>query len=434
MSLATTGSNYVFTVDICQQTSPTHLNLAGALAGIATPDPEASFAYCQLGCGYGATLLPLAAIYPHGRFIGVDSDADQIAHGRALAAEAGLGNIKFEAADTATAAAAGGKAFDFVTLHGVWSAADDAERARLVNFLDHRLKPGGAAYLSYKALPGKTPLEPVYKLLMELTPPGPAADRVTAAKTLMRELLANPPKPLAAAMPAVMRLMQEAVDEDDVYVGLEYYSAGWHPFFSSDVFKALAPAGLSFVSSTLPNLMFDEEIVAPAHKARFDSFPEIGQRQLFRDLLLNSNFRRDLLVRDHWPRHASAVPLGAAPLASFNASVTLPSGTVELPPEAVELFDAARQAPMILELPGDPSTALKRLIRTRQLVAFRPANAERDMAAVGRYNRVMLDRAASRGDAAWLAAAATGGAIEIAPGMALPDQAELDRLGVAISG
>jgi predicted O-methyltransferase YrrM len=435
MSLVTTGMNYAFTVDICQQISPTHLNFAGALAGIATPDPEAPFSYCQPGCGFGITLLPLAANYPHGRFHGIDSDPAQIAHGRALAAEAGLDNIEFHTGSTAEIAAAGGRDFDFMSLHGLWSFVDDAERVQLANLLDKRLKPGGVAYLSYKVLPGKTPLDPIYRLMTELTPPDPdMMARVAAAKNLLREILANPPAPLVAAMPATSKLIQEILDEDDIYVGHEYFLGGWHPFYCSDVFRALAPAGLSFVSSTLPGQMFDEEVVPAEHKARYDGFENVIQRQLFRDLLLNTNFRRDLLVREPKPRKASAVHLSTPFATIFRPQVALPSGKVELPPEAAELFAAAKQAPMILELPGQPSTVLKRLIRTRHLAPFRPPGAARDLAAVGRYNRAALGRAAAQGEAAWLASSATGGAIEALPGATMPAPAELERLGVAISG
>ena len=44
--------------------------------------------------------------------------------------------------------------FDYVTLHGVYSWVGTTVRADIVRFLRRYLKPGGAVYLSYNAMPG----------------------------------------------------------------------------------------------------------------------------------------------------------------------------------------------------------------------------------------------------------------------------------------
>src|SRR3546814_10811048 len=62
------------------------------LHGFRVPDARAPFRYLELGCGQGFGLCLLAALYPHGAFVGVDFNPEHIAHARELAHGAGLSN------------------------------------------------------------------------------------------------------------------------------------------------------------------------------------------------------------------------------------------------------------------------------------------------------------------------------------------------------
>jgi ubiquinone/menaquinone biosynthesis C-methylase UbiE len=55
----------------------------------------------DIGCGGGKALTILAARFPRSTFTGYDIDEDALRIGRARAAEAGLGNVHYEAADVA---------------------------------------------------------------------------------------------------------------------------------------------------------------------------------------------------------------------------------------------------------------------------------------------------------------------------------------------
>lgn len=54
-----------------------------------------TFRYLDLGCGYGATLLCLAAAYPDAEFIGVDANCEHIQTAQRIATSVGLENITF---------------------------------------------------------------------------------------------------------------------------------------------------------------------------------------------------------------------------------------------------------------------------------------------------------------------------------------------------
>ena len=58
-------------------------------------------------------------------------------------------------------------AFDFIALHAVWSWVSPENRARLVEFIRQRLRPGGALYLSYNCLPGWQPMLALREQLVE---------------------------------------------------------------------------------------------------------------------------------------------------------------------------------------------------------------------------------------------------------------------------
>lgn len=83
---------------------------------------EQGLAVLDAGCGEGRALVRLARRFPKSRFVGVDLSARALAVGRALAAEHGLTNIRFEQRDLSSFDAdAQAAAFDLVlafdTLH-----------------------------------------------------------------------------------------------------------------------------------------------------------------------------------------------------------------------------------------------------------------------------------------------------------------------------
>src|SRR3546814_15374578 len=100
------------------------MNFGALLHGFRVPDARAPFRYLELGCGQGFGLCLLAALYPHGAFVGVDFNPEHIAHARELAHGAGLSNVRFEEADFSALAAqwpADYGQFNYVALHGIYS-------------------------------------------------------------------------------------------------------------------------------------------------------------------------------------------------------------------------------------------------------------------------------------------------------------------------
>ena len=150
--------------------APAWLDHVALLTGIAPPDREGGFSWCDLGCGPGVTATILAATHPGGQFFGIDMSVEHIAQARRLAGDARVTNVEFQAADFATASRPQAR-FDYILAHGVYSWVGAQTQAELRSFIDRHLKPGGLVYVSYNALPGWLGELPFQRLLQALRRP-----------------------------------------------------------------------------------------------------------------------------------------------------------------------------------------------------------------------------------------------------------------------
>lgn len=128
--------------------------------------------------------------------------------------------------------------FDFIALHAVWSWISPENRARLVAFIRRRLRPGGALYLSYNALPGWQPMLALRERLVE---------RVEAAR--------QGGLPISAAIRQAIVELERLAPEHDVvlhslkrrsasYLAHEFFNRDWHPMAPEAVADELAAAGV----------------------------------------------------------------------------------------------------------------------------------------------------------------------------------------------
>ena len=69
----------------------------GEIAGVAAA-LAAGGSVADVGCGYGAPTMAIAGLYPSAQVLGIDYHDASIAHSRAEAAAAALGNVRFEVA------------------------------------------------------------------------------------------------------------------------------------------------------------------------------------------------------------------------------------------------------------------------------------------------------------------------------------------------
>ncbi len=253
--------------------------------------------YVELGCGRGRSALCLAASNPGWTVIGLDVMPGHVAEARALAGEAGIGNVSFLEADLASFDPAGLPEIDVVSAHGVWSWVDDPVRAGIVRLLAARLRAGGVLHLSYNALPGWQGAIGLQRLLVEAGDRigGRTDRRASGALELAQALRAAGAVHLSATQPS--ELIDRARDASSAYLSHEFMNRHWRPCFHADVLDALGPARLDFVGSAELLENFPALMLTPEQRAVCDRIDEPRLAELTRDLCLNRALRSDVFVR-----------------------------------------------------------------------------------------------------------------------------------------
>jgi methyltransferase-like protein/2-polyprenyl-3-methyl-5-hydroxy-6-metoxy-1,4-benzoquinol methylase len=133
-------------------THPDQLAVMARVMGMNSP-PVQTCRYLELGCGAGGNLLPIAAMMPEARFVGVDLAPTSIQHAREVAEELGLKNIEFHAMSIADVDEKFGK-FDYIASHGVFSWVPAPVRDAILRVCRENLVDNGVAYVSYNCFPG----------------------------------------------------------------------------------------------------------------------------------------------------------------------------------------------------------------------------------------------------------------------------------------
>ncbi len=281
--------------------SPHKLNLACLIHGINPPSFGMGSAYLELGCGFGITLLALAAANPEAQFVGVDYLGEHIQKAKRLASVAQLKNIKFlkaEFGDLAMGKPGLGGPYSYIVAHGVYTWISRRKRIDIQNILKKYLAKNGLLFLGYNALPGWTNILPAQHLLRELSKTSGVAgsEGVSDAISRMKAMISAGAKNLEP-MQNMANLM---VPDDDLslpYIVHEYLHDGWEPMYLQDVARDMKKVGLNFVGpvnllSSLPFLIYTED-----QRSLMDSFEEPLQREQMGDYFRPTFLREDIFIR-----------------------------------------------------------------------------------------------------------------------------------------
>lgn len=167
----------------------THPDLLAALAALhgLDPAPLDSCRILEIGCSCGGNLTPIAESLPGSRCLGIDISDVQIDKARASAAEAGLTNVEFRAANVFDVDTSIGK-FDYIICAGVFSWVPAEVQEQILKLFGDCLSDRGVAYLSFNAYPGWHLRAIVRETLQRLTAgiEDPAAKAAAARKILAK--------------------------------------------------------------------------------------------------------------------------------------------------------------------------------------------------------------------------------------------------------
>lgn len=362
--------------------SPPFIRFFLLLNGYANAGDGSPYHYCELGYGQGVSANLHAAANPRGRFWGTDFQPDHALFAQQLAAQAGL-EADWMALGFEQLLDEDLPAFDFITLHGVWSWIHAAGHHAVVEFIRRKLKVGGVVYLSYNVMPGWSAEKPLRDLLWMHSEQAGAAGASTA--TRIRGALAFAER-LRRAKAGYFEhnskasQMLDDMQRDDVHVvAHEYFNRSWHLSYFADVAASLEAAGMSFACSLHRSDLLGETM----QRNRQGELSGLGLspalQQTTHDFLLNRRFRRDVFVRG-----ASRLPPGLRdervkevalvlmrPAAAIGSTVQTPYGTVTLDATltrrlaaALEAAQGPRAIGQLIEEADLVSAKLERVIET----------------------------------------------------------------------
>jgi SAM-dependent methyltransferase len=405
--------------------TPVMLDYVAAINGIAPPVAQGTpFTYLDLGCGDGFTIVLLAAIYPHCRFIGVDVNPGHIAVGSALAEAGGIDNVRFVEGGFEAWQSFDLPDCDYIAMHGVYAWISEAARAAVLALIAARLKPGGLLYVSYNANPGWASAAPLRQFFLDYTQ-GMTGDPVANVAATIRQLkeLRDKGAGYFAQNPAASGVLDEMAAKDLRYVAHEIYSPHWSPLPFSAVARQMRGAGLTFAGSADLARNYPRPSVKAAFLPLLLKTRDRERAELYRDYLSNTFFRRDVYVKAvvDAPRATShlleAFAFGSKlPFTELGRAIPLPDGELPLADEPFESLRRllADRAQTIAGLRAQPllaartteelGQALELLVLGNQITPFKapsePGATPRDWTVTLPLNRHLL--AAPVGNEAYL--------------------------------
>lgn len=289
-----------YTYGFYKELSPHWLNYVATLRGVAAPYGD-KLRYLELGCGYGSGLILLAAIHPEQEFLGIDFNPVHIAHGRKLAADAGLTNIRFEEADFVELAqdwpAEWGQ-FDYVVGHGIYTWLDFHVRDAMVKTIKHATNPGAIVYLSYNTMPGCVSMQPVQHLLRlwQTTEHMGSGTAITEGVKRLKAFT-DTQSIMSVALPTIKSHVENMDGKDASYLVHEYLHDNWQPIWFNQMAEELSAAKLSYVGTASVGDLFVESIVPQVQKDILAQYEDPIMRQVMIDVLVNQTFRKDVFAR-----------------------------------------------------------------------------------------------------------------------------------------
>ena len=278
--------------------NPVFLNYVCVLNGHEARPLDRPFTYCDLGSGNGVTVTGLAQLFPQASFFGIDFNAEHVANGAALAADAKLSNIKFLHADFGALDARALPDFDFVVLHGVYSWIDPETRNRVREFLAAKVKPGGVVYVSYDCLPGWAAIAPLCELMVQHTR-ALVTDSSTKASAALDFLkfLRDHKAAFFEDNPPLKVFLDEIAAQDIRYVAHEFFGAAVKPYYFREVATEMRSAGLIYSGSAVAHLNFIDLAVPAEFRPLLAKSASRHEYESNGDFIRNQRFRKDVYVK-----------------------------------------------------------------------------------------------------------------------------------------
>ncbi|MEX2140215.1 MAG: class I SAM-dependent methyltransferase [Pirellulales bacterium] len=307
------------------QSHPNRLAVVGTLFGM-TPAPVDRCRVLELGCASGGNLIPMAAAFPEGSFVGIDLSSRQVAEGVQTIETLGLRNIELRCLSILDVDASMGQ-FDYVICHGVYSWVPEPVRQKIFEICAERLNPQGIAYISYNTYPGWHMRGTVRDMMVfHVRRWSKPDDRVGQARGLLDWLVKTVP-PDDNAYSSLLRGESERIRNNaDSYVLHEHLEAINEPVYFYQFADAAAAKGLQFIAEAQSGARWLEGLGPEAEQAVRQVARDVVEYEQYLDFLRNRMFRRSLLCHADVPLHRNLDPKRVRRL--YVASAAIAQGAV----------------------------------------------------------------------------------------------------------
>ena len=294
-------SDIEYTAGYYREQEPDFLNLCLITQGIRPIEIDQGFTYCELGCGLGLTSLIMAANYPQGRFYAIDFNPTHIAYARGLAAKAGLTNIVFLEKSFADIDNDNSliPECDYIVLHGIFTWVSNENRQHIINICSKKLRSGGLVYNSYNAKPGWSLGEPIQKMMITAgqTFAGSSVERFDQAVEVLDNFFKLESRFLNINPSLIDSRVNLLKTKDRKYLIHEYFNEGWRAFYFPEIAEYLASAKLDFVGEANVTAAYMFNLLPEDSRKFLLGLKDKISRELFKDVLLNTMFRKDIYLR-----------------------------------------------------------------------------------------------------------------------------------------
>ena len=276
------------------QTHPGRLAASARLFGLDAP-PVRTARVLELGAASGGNIIPLAAEFPDGKYLGVDLSGVQVAQGKARIALHGLRNIELRH-QSITEVGEGDGLFDYIICHGVYSWVPEHVRHAILRVCKERLSPNGVAYVSYNVLPGWRQKQALRDAMLLYTGGPGSPDGARRAREIMAFLETSTQAGTHYGAMVRSEVARLAGLGDD-YLTHEYLEDENAPCTFTEFANAAAAQGLAYMAEAELSTMLPETVDASA-AARMR---EIAANQLLAteqviDLVTGRTFRQTMMV------------------------------------------------------------------------------------------------------------------------------------------
>lgn len=420
-----------------REQSPALQRFCLLMSGYDAPECLDGGNYCELGFGQGLTLNINAATRP-GAWYGNDFNPEHLCYAQSFSDACGSDTRITDQAFAEFCHRDDLPAFDYVSLHGIWTWVSEENRKHILHLLNTKVRPGGVVYISYNCNPGMAVLAPIRQLLHDYdcqTGHVRSGQRVKAALDFARDLLQKGPT-IHAMLPSLQSKMDELCSQEHIYLAHEFLNASWDVMYFSDVAQIMSEARLRFACTSnaqenVQGLGYSQEALE-----MLQSIEAPILREQAKDYFANSMFRRDLYVRGglkldtstQFERLLNTRMALCAPADKVTYQVAVGMGTVGLDEELhrpiIEMLAEEEYRPKTI---GEMHRRANGRYGEGQIVAacaalcgtgnVAPCQSEpmeeRGAQTSTRLNRHILQRATRTGDVAFLASPVLGAGVHV---------------------